>query len=170
MAGWTLGRSNKGVLSSPQSSCITGASPSDCFCYIWDTLWRSLTPLQRSSWCFLLPQPAGPGYSLGELYLSAEKQSVYSTAPANWDTGYSLGEYTHPERSSRCILQSQPTGPKTHFGGVLPLRRDTVGVFYSPSQLGHRTLFRGVLPLCRDTVDVLYSPPPPIRLDRISVE
>ena len=51
------------------------------------------------------------GYSLEESYLSAEIQSVYSTAPADWATGDS-------------------------FGGVLPLCRDTVGVFYCPSRLG----------------------------------
>ena len=35
-----------------------------------------------------------PGHSLGEeSYLSAEMQSVYSTAPADWTTGHSLGEY-----------------------------------------------------------------------------
>ena len=50
---------NEGVLCIPQSSSITGASPSDCFVsYL--------------------------GHSLGEgFYPSAEKQSVYSTAPAD---------------------------------------------------------------------------------------
>ena len=45
---------NKGVLHIPQSSGITGTSPSDCFV-------------------------SYPGHSLGESY-----ESVYSVAPANW--------------------------------------------------------------------------------------
>ena len=49
---------NKEVLHIPQSSSIIGASPSDC-----SVLY--------------------PGHFLGELYLSAEMQSVYSTTPAN---------------------------------------------------------------------------------------
>ena len=48
---------NKGVLCIPQTFSITGASPSDCLV--------SYT-----------------GHSLGESYPSAEKQSVYSTAPS----------------------------------------------------------------------------------------
>ena len=47
---------NKRVLHIPQSSSITGASPSVLY----------------------------PGHSLGESHPSAEKQSVYSTAPADW--------------------------------------------------------------------------------------
>ena len=55
---------NKGVLRIPQSSYFTGTSPSDCL-------------------------ESYPGYSLvcvcvGGSYLSAEMQSVYSTAPADW--------------------------------------------------------------------------------------
>ena len=49
---------NKGVFHIPQSSSITGASPSD----------------------YLVSYP---GHSLGESYLSTEMQSVYSVAPAN---------------------------------------------------------------------------------------
>ena len=51
--------SNVGVLYIPQSSSITGASPSDCLVsYL--------------------------GYSFAESYPSAEVQSVYSIALANW--------------------------------------------------------------------------------------
>ena len=50
---------NKGVLLIPQSSSSTGTSPSDCLV--------SYT-----------------GHSLGRSYHSAEVQSVYSTAPADW--------------------------------------------------------------------------------------
>ena len=54
---WSDG--NEGVLRIPQISSITEASPSDC-----------LVLYTR--------------HSLGESYPSAEKQSVYSTAPVNW--------------------------------------------------------------------------------------
>ena len=47
---------NKGVLCIPQSSSITGTSPSDCFV-------------------------SYPGHSLWESYPSAERQSVYLTGP-----------------------------------------------------------------------------------------
>ena len=50
---------NEGVLQIPQSSSITEASPSD----------------------FLVSYQ---GHSLGESYLSAEIQSVYSAVPADW--------------------------------------------------------------------------------------
>ena len=49
---------NEEVLHSLQSSSIIEASPSDCLM-------------------------SYPGHSLGESYLSAEMQSVYSAAPAN---------------------------------------------------------------------------------------
>ena len=49
---------NEGVLHIPQSSSITGTLPSDCLV-------------------------SYPGHSLGGSYPSAEKQSVYSTAPAD---------------------------------------------------------------------------------------
>ena len=51
---------NEGVLRIPQSSSISGTSPSDCFVSYSEQLWR------------------------GRAYPSAEVQSVYSTAPANW--------------------------------------------------------------------------------------
>ena len=49
----------EGVLCIPQSSSITGASPSDCLVlYIQDVrLGRCLTPLQRYSWRILQPLP-----------------------------------------------------------------------------------------------------------------
>ena len=74
----------------------------------------SLTSLQRCSRRILQPQPTGPpGHSLGEFYPSADMQSVYSTGPSR-------------------------LGHKTLVGGVLPLCRDSVGVFCSPSRLGHQ--------------------------------
>ena len=50
---------NEGVLRIPQSSSNAGTSPSDCLV-------------------------SYPGHSLGRSYPFAEKQSVYSTAPADW--------------------------------------------------------------------------------------
>ena len=52
---------NEEVLRIPQSPGITGASPSDC----------------------LMPY-SGDSLVVGESYLSAELQPVYSTAPADW--------------------------------------------------------------------------------------
>ena len=46
---------------------------------------------------------------------------------------------------------------QTHVGGVLPFCRDAVGVFYSLSRLG-QTFVGGMTSLCRDTVAVFYSP------------
>ena len=56
-----LGRNeNEGVLRIPQSSNITGATPSDCLVsYPGDVGGEGLTPLQRCSQCILQPQLAG---------------------------------------------------------------------------------------------------------------
>ena len=54
--------SNKEIFHIAQAS-RTGASPSDCLV-------------------------SYPGHLLEESYLSAEMQSVYSTAPANWAGGF----------------------------------------------------------------------------------
>ena len=132
-----------------------------------------LTPLQRCSQCILQPQPTGPQDILwgGVLPLcrdvvgvfctlsrlghrtflgegsnsSAEMQSVYSAAQADWATGHSLGEgLTSLQRCSRCILQPQPTEPlDILWGRVLPLCRDVVGVFCTLSRLGQRTFLGG---------------------------
>ena len=48
---------NKEVLRIPQSSSITGASPSDCLVSYFGHSLGCLTPLQRSSRCILQPQP-----------------------------------------------------------------------------------------------------------------
>ena len=57
---------NEGILCIPQSSSITGTSPSDCLV-------------------------SYPGHPLGVgTYPSAEKQLVYSTAPADWARMYAL--------------------------------------------------------------------------------
>ena len=58
---WPGSNGNEGVLHIPQSSIITGASPSDCLALYL-------------------------GHLLGESYPSALMQSVYSTDPAYWET------------------------------------------------------------------------------------
>ena len=55
---------------------------------------------------------------------------------------------------------------RTFVGGVLPLYRDTVGVFYSPFHLADwaiisKTLVERVLLFYRNAVHVFYSTPPP---------
>ena len=83
-------------------------------------------PLRRCSWCILPPQPTRPQDTRwGEFDSSTEKQTVYSTAPADWATRHSLGE-------------------------VLLLCREAVGVFYSPNRVVHRTLAGEVLSLAEE--------------------
>ena len=62
------------------------------------------------------------------------------------------------QRCSRCIRNPCRLGYRTLVGGVLPLCRNAVGVFYNPSRLGYMTLVGEVLPFCRDVVGVFYSP------------
>ena len=77
-------------------------------------------------------------HSLGESYLSAEMQSMYSIAPVDWAN--TRWESLIPrQRCSRCILEPLSTGP-TLVGRVLSLGRDAVDVFYSPCRLGQHSL------------------------------
>ena len=88
------------------------------------------------------------------------------------------------QRCCRCILHSfSRLVHRTLVGGILPFRRDAVGVFYidlspqntrwgnltllqrccrcilhSLSRLTHRTLVGEILPFCRDAVGVFYIP------------
>ena len=56
---------NEGVLHIPQSSSITGTSPSDCLVSYPGHSWGvGSSPLQRCSWCILQPQPTGPNLFL----------------------------------------------------------------------------------------------------------
>ena len=59
--------------------------------------------------------------------------------------GHSLRGLNSLQRSIQCILQSQSTEPLVGSEGVLPFCRDAVGVFYSPSRLGHS--FQECLPV-----------------------
>ena len=56
---------NEEVRCIPQSSSITGTSPSDCLGSYPRHSWWSLTPLQRCSQCILQPQLTGKFYHLG---------------------------------------------------------------------------------------------------------
>ena len=110
---------HEGVLCIPQSSIITGASPSDCLV-------------------------SYPGYSLGVgvvLPLCRDAVDVFCSLSQ-------LGHQdTHLERvlplcrdavGVFCSL-SQLGHQDIHLERVLPLCRDAVGVFYSLSQLGQHT-------------------------------
>ena len=126
----------------------------------WATRWQwGLTPLQRCYRSILQPQPTEPLVGSGVLplfrdaiglfyspsrlshslavgsYPSSEMLSVYSTAPADWATRWQWGLTPLP-RCYRSILQPQPTEPLVG-SGVLPLFRDAIGLFYSPSRLSH---------------------------------
>ena len=79
---------NEGILRIPQSSSITGTSLSNCLV-------------------------SYPGHSLGGSYTWTEKQSMYSTAPADWAAGHSLWVVLPLRRCSQCILQPQPNGKAT---------------------------------------------------------
>ena len=123
---------NEGVLNIPQSSSITGAISSDCLVSYLGNLYGKVLLLRRDA-VGVFYSPSRLGFSFGESYISAEMQSVYSTALADWTTRW--GSLTPLQRCSRCILPPQPTG--LLVGGVLLLCRDAVGVFYSLSRLGY---------------------------------
>ena len=72
---WSDGK--KGVLCVPQSSSITGTSPSDC-----------------------LVSYVGHSFEGGESHPSAEMQSEYSTALASWVTCWGRGSYPSAEKQS----------------------------------------------------------------------
>ena len=88
---------NEGVLYIPQSSSITGTSPSDLASY--------------------------PGHSLGEgSYPSAEKKSVYSTAPANWATDILDSQNISRVRNSTIVFHILKTITKWIFMNLSSVR------------------------------------------------
>ena len=119
------------------------------------------TPLQRCSLCIIQPQPTGLRWFcvisrtlIGwRFYPSAEMQSVYYTAPANW------------AQMVLCHIQD------THWMEVLPLCRDAVCVLYSPTQLGsdgfvsypEHSLGGGFTPLQRCSQCILQPQPTGLR-------
>ena len=61
---------------------------------------------------------------VGGVLPSTEIQSVYSTAPADWATGHSLGESYHSAAKESVFLLPQPTGPQgSHYESLTPLER-----------------------------------------------
>ena len=103
------------------------------------TCWESFTLRQRCKRCILQSQPTGlPGHSLGESYPSAEMQSVYSAARAEWATGHLLGEF-YPSTEMQTVYSAVTAdwATRTLVGGVLPFCRDAVSVFCSHIRLGH---------------------------------
>ena len=67
--------------------------------------------------------------------------SVFSKAPT----------LLEPHHQIVCVISW------TLIGGDLLLRKEAIGVFYSPSRLGHMTLVEGILTLYREAVGVFYS-------------
>ena len=97
--------------------------------------WKSLTPIQRCSWCILQPLPTGP-------------------EDIRWKS------LTPIQRCSWCILQPLPTGPEDiRWKSLTPIQRCSWCAFYSLCRLGQRTFVRRVLHLFlhRDAVGVFYS-------------
>ena len=80
----------EGILHNPQSSCITGASPSDCF----------------TSYSV---------HSLEESYPSAEMQSVYSSAPADFSFCVMLLRAQCFEGNGQFLLIHTHTHTHTHI-------------------------------------------------------
>ena len=87
----------------------------------------------------------------GGSYPSAEKQSLYSTAPTDWATHWG-GSYPPAEKQS--VYSTPPNDWATRWGGVIPLCREAVGVFYSSNRLGH-SLGWGLAPLQRSSKCIL---------------
>ena len=108
-----------------------------------------LTPLQSSSLCILQPKPTGPHSLRSDP--SAEQQSVYSTAPANWAN--SVGGY--PSADNQSVYSTTPTNWVTLIVGFYP---STIGIFYSLSQLGHTHRGGGLTPLHRSNRYIIQSP------------
>ena len=102
---------NEGVLRTPQSYCITVASPSDCLMSFSGHLlgWR-LTPLQWCSRCILQPQPTG--LTLGRvLPFSRDAVGVFYNPSQLGHRSLVGGSSLKPlQRCSRRILQPQSTG------------------------------------------------------------
>ena len=84
----------------PQSSIITGTSPSECFgscpAYSLARVGSYPSAKKQSVDCAI-------GHSWGESYLSEEKQSVYSTALSNWEKSYVIQKATYSNDNERLV-------------------------------------------------------------------
>ena len=111
-----------------------------------DSCWGCLTLYREAVGVFYSPRGVVHGTLVGDVLSSTEKQPMYSTAPGEWSTGHLLGMSYPLQRSSRCILQPQGSGPRDTCWGCLTLYREAVDVFYSPRGVVHGTLVGDVLP------------------------
>ena len=142
---------------------------------------RALSLCRHAVGVFYSPRRRGMTLVVGVLSLCRDAVGVFYS-PRRRGLTLVVGGLASLQRYSRCILQSQPTRPDTCGGGgsclsaeiqsvystapddgawhswwgVLPLCRDTVGDFYSPSQRDLTHAAR-VLSLCRHAVGVFYS-------------
>ena len=123
-----------------------------------DPQWGTLTPLKDTVDVFSSSSWLDRRTLNGELLPLWRIQSMYSTAPADWTAGPSMGNSYPFEGYSRCILQLQLTGPQDPKWGTLTPLKDTVDVFYSSSWLDRRTLNGELLPLWR--IQSMYSTAP----------
>ena len=107
------------------------------------------------------------GYSLRETFLSAEMESVYSTAPADWANrlvsyqGDSLAE-SCPSTEIQSEYSVSPTDKANRFvlytgyslGECCPTAEMPSVYSTAPDWYRIRTLVGGALPLCRGAVGV----------------
>ena len=107
---WSDG--NEVVLHISLSSNITGTSQSDWLVsHAEHSLGESYLSAEMQSVYSAAPTNWVTGYSLEESYPSAEIQSVYSPAPANWARGHSLGE-SYPSAEIPSVYSTAlPIGP-----------------------------------------------------------
>ena len=94
---------------------------------------------------FCSPSRLGHRTHFGGVLPSAVMQSVYFEALVDWATGH-LSEESYPSAAMQSVYSAALTDWATGHtlgGGVLSLCRNAVGVFWSPSRLGHRTLILG---------------------------
>ena len=102
-----------------QSTCITGASPSDCFA-------------------------SYPGHLLGEVLPSAEMQLVYSTSPAKWATRTLIGGGLTLCRDAVGVFYIPREVGKDDLQNVMKLKRIKITIIYDHPQLqklnGYKTI------------------------------
>ena len=136
---------------------------------------KCLTHMPRCSRCIQQPQQSGPNdtHCGGRvLPICRDTVGVFSSHSNQGQTTHIAGKgLTLMQKCSWCIQQPQPSGPNdTHCGGrVLPIYRDTVGVFNSPSNQGKTTLIAGEGSYPYAEIQSVYSTAPAIRAKRHSL-
>ena len=134
-----------------------------------------------------MPHQIGPQNThWGSSFPSAVMQLVYSAAPADWASEYSLGEFvplcsdavgpfwfpsllglrtltggvlTPLQRCSWSILMPQPTVPQNiHWGSSYPSSVMQLVYSYAPSDWASEHSLRELFPLCSDAVGLFCSP------------